>query len=234
LQSDRVDEPFEVSRTAPLERRLDIRRIQAPSSLVEIQEVQSSESDDENDTASVRYTNTESGTDSDEEFIPDTTPTTREESDFIFVQPHSYLLNFNPNHVMESISGYIVNEHGRKVSQTALLDPALPQNLISLAHASQLGCALEPQDDEENIPINLGNGEIKRSSGRVILQWCQGIHRATFPVGCLVYEHAVRDLVFGKPFLENTSYIPLDAKHTLKNGVTVEFMGKNKKAVTRE
>jgi hypothetical protein len=114
------------------------------------------------------------------------------------------------------------------------LDPALPQNLISLAHASQLGCAFEPQDAEENIPIDLGNGEIKRSSGQVILHWGQGIHRPTFEVRCLVYEHDIRKLVFGKPFLENASYILLDAKHTLKSGVTVEFMGKNKKAVARE
>jgi hypothetical protein len=234
LQSDRVNEPFEVSRTMPLEPRIVIWRSQGNSLLAEIQEDHSAESDSENDTASVGYTNTDSGTDNDEEIISYSAPTIREESNFIPVQPHSYLLDFNPDTAMESVSGYIVNDHGRKVSQTALLDPALPQNLISLAHASQLGCALEPQDGEENIPIDLGNGEIKRSGGQVVLQWGQGIHRATFPVRCLVYEHDVRDLVFGKPFLENASYIWPDAKHTLKNGVTVEFMGKNKKAVARE
>jgi hypothetical protein len=234
LQSNRMDDPFEVSRPPPLEPRLNIKRSQSPNLFVEIEEVPSSESDDENDTAFVGSTNADSGTDSDEEIISHTTPTTREGSDVIPVQPTSYLLDFNPDNSIESVSGYIVNEDGQKVSQTALLDPALPQNLISLAHASQLGCAFEPQEDEENIPINLGNGEIKRSSGQVILQWGQGIHRATFPVCCSVYEHAVRNLVFGKPFLENASYIWPDAKHTLKGGVTLEFMGKNKKAATRE
>jgi hypothetical protein len=62
----------------------------------------------------------------------------------------------------------------------------------------------------------------------VILQWGQGIYRATFPVHCFVYDCHLKNLVFGKEFLEEESYICPDAKHTLKSRVTVEIRGKNK------
>jgi hypothetical protein len=103
LQSDRVDGPFEVSRTMPLEPRIVIWKSQE-NSFAETQEDQSAESDSEIDTASVGYTNTDSGTDNDEEIISHIAPTTREERNFIPGQPHSYLLDFNPDNAMESVS----------------------------------------------------------------------------------------------------------------------------------
>jgi hypothetical protein len=78
--------------------------------------------------------------------------------------------------------------------------------------------------------IDFGNGQRKRSSGQVILQWGQGIHQAAFPVRCFVYDCHIKNLVFEKEFLVEASYIWPDAKHTLKSGVTVEFMGENKQA----
>jgi hypothetical protein len=186
--------------------------------LVEIQEFQSSESNNENDSASIRYSNTDSGTDSDEESISDTNPTLREGSEFILLHPNRYLFNLDSESAIESVSGYIILELGRKVLQTALLDHVLPQNIISLNHARELGCIFEPQGDEKTISIDFGNGERKRSSSQVILHWGQGIHRATFPVRCFVYDCHIRNLVFGKEFLEKASYIWPDAKDTLESG----------------
>jgi hypothetical protein len=180
-------------------------------------EIQSVESDNENSAVLVRSSDTDSSANNDGDMVSNTIPTSREESDYFSVQPHSYLLNFNPDRAIESISGYIIREDGGKISQTALLDPVLPQNLISLAHAKQLGCTIEPHDEKHIVLIDFGNGETGRSGGQVTFEWCQGLHRKTFPVRCFVYDHDIRNLVFGKPFVERGSHYWPDVKKAVSS-----------------
>jgi hypothetical protein len=59
------------------------------------------------------------------------------------VRPNNYPFNLNSGHSIESVSGYVILEHGRKVLQSALLDHVLPQNIISLNHAKELGCTFD-------------------------------------------------------------------------------------------
>jgi hypothetical protein len=67
-----------------------------------------------------------------------------------------------------------------------------------------LGLELEPPDDEDADPVyfQFTNGERRKSCGEVVIYWSEGVrNRKPFRVRCLVYEHGIRDLIFGKPFL---------------------------------
>ncbi|CZR68731.1 uncharacterized protein PAC_18630 [Phialocephala subalpina] len=208
LQESGIDQISVLPQISARGPRLEAGPGHSPSLQAESQESRPAEFDNQGETAIVSHTNTDSNTstDSDTGIISNTNSTTREESDFVLVQPHSYLFSFNPDHAIQSISGYIILKRGEQVSQTALLDPTLPQNLISLAHAIHLGCTIEPHDETESISIDFGNGKTKRNSGHVILRWSQGGHRKPLRVRCLVYEHDIRNLFFGKPFVEKRNH----------------------------
>ncbi|KAF8846624.1 hypothetical protein BDZ45DRAFT_812186 [Acephala macrosclerotiorum] len=214
LQESGIDQISVSSQISTRGPRLEAGPGHSPGLADESQQVRLAGSDNQNETVIVNHTDTDSdiGTDSDTVNTPNTNSTTREEGNFILAQPHdhilslnpdhAYILSFNPDHAIESISGYIIPERGERVSQTALLDPTFPQNLISLAHAIHIGCTIEPHDEKESTPIDFGDGKTKRSSGQVILSWSQGGHRKPLRVRCLVYEHDIRKPLFGKPFVE--------------------------------
>jgi hypothetical protein len=105
---------------------------------------------------------------------------------------------------MEAVSGYISTLNGR-VSITALLDQSLEQNIISAAFAAQNGLAIRPHDD---IWIDFGQGETEMSLGTVALEWSGSMYKyeRSVTIHCLVYEHSIRDLVFGRPFVEKTRH----------------------------
>ncbi len=84
-----------------------------------------------------------------------------------------------------------------------MIDEGLNCNLISLARAQKLGLEPEPPDDERPIYFAFGNSEKRRISGQVVIRWSERVVKGKpFPVRCLVYEHDIRSLVLGKPFLE--------------------------------
>jgi hypothetical protein len=129
------------------------------------------------------------------------------EEDFVSVKPKSYLLELGSNsgRPVKSIQGYINTDTSNGgVSTTALIDEGLDYNLISLAHAQKLGLELDPPDDERPLCFTFENGEKRRSSGQVVVRWSERVVKGKpFPVRCLVYEHDIRSLIFGKPFLED-------------------------------
>jgi hypothetical protein len=130
------------------------------------------------------------------------------DGDFISVRATNYLMELSPNRPLESVSGYIDSANG-PVSSTAVLDAGLYCNIISLAKVQALGLELEtPGDDEEPVWLQFENGERRKCSGKIVIRWTDHtrIRKKSFPVPCLVYEHAVRDLVFGEPFSERRKH----------------------------
>jgi len=156
-------------------------------------------------------------------------PSSRDEEDFISVRQKSYLLRLNSDSGRQAkpIPGYIHTDT-RSIFVTALLDAALDYNVISLAQVQNWGLELEPPDDEDPVWFQFEDSEKWKSCGRVIITWSKGVaHLKPLRVRCMVYEHNIRDLVFGKPFLERR-------KHYWGNdGVEVEeskVRGKTKEA----
>jgi hypothetical protein len=128
------------------------------------------------------------------------------DEDFISVGPKSYLLQLNSTRPMIPTQGYVNIDH-RSISITALLDKTLDHNLISLARVQSLGLEMEPPDDEDPVYFHFENGEKRKSCGQVVILWSKGVqYRKPFRVRCLVYEHDIRSLMFGKPFLERERY----------------------------
>ncbi|KAG4435996.1 hypothetical protein IFR05_008538 [Cadophora sp. M221] len=120
----------------------------------------------------------------------------------------SYLQCFNGSGSMRSEPGFIA-ANGERIPTTANLDPECPQNLISIAHAARLGLVIEPhnaadEDASQAVTIAFPNGEKIKSSGEVTFQWSAGSssHKPPFNVRCFVYEHDIRNLVLGRPFLD--------------------------------
>ena len=140
-----------------------------------------------------------------------------EQVDYTSVRPTSnYLQYFNGSGSMQSVSGYVV-ANGQHVPTTANVDPEIPQNLISIAYAAQLGLTIQPHetadgDGSPEVTITLPGGEERKSSGEVVFQWSAGSssHKPPFNVRCLVYEHGIRNLVLGRLFL--------DQRHRYWNG----------------
>jgi len=131
-----------------------------------------------------------------------------EGSHFVSVRATNYLMDLNPNRPLQSISGYINTTKG-PISLTAVLDAGLDCNIISLAMVQGLGLHLEtPENNEEPLWLQLGDGERRKSSGQVVIRWSGGTRNRnkSFSVPCLVYEHSVRDLVFGKPFVDKRKF----------------------------
>jgi len=132
-----------------------------------------------------------------------------EQVDYTSVRPTSnYLQYFNGSGSMQSVSGDIV-ANGQRFSATANVDPEFPQNLISIAYVSRLGLTIQPHetadgDGSPEVTIVLPGGEERKSSGEVVFQWSAGSssHNPPFNVRCLVYEHGIRNLVLGRPFLD--------------------------------
>jgi len=130
------------------------------------------------------------------------------QSDFLSVQASRYLLKLNSQSPLRAISGYVTTPKG-PVQVTGLLDPKLKQNVVSLAFLATLELTIEsPDDDKEVTNIDFGNGEIEKSIGQVVLEWSQGAFLTKQPlrVLCLVYEHGIRDFVFGEPFLRRKNH----------------------------
>jgi hypothetical protein len=124
------------------------------------------------------------------------------DEDFVSVGPKSYLLQLNSTRPMIPTQGYVNIDH-RAISITALLDKTLDHNLISLARVQRLGLEMEPPDDEDPVYFHFENGEKRKGCGQVVILWSEGVqYRKPFRVRCVVYEHDIRPLVFGKPFLE--------------------------------
>jgi hypothetical protein len=135
-------------------------------------------------------------------------PSSRDEEDFISVQPKSYLLGLNSDFGQKAqpIPGYIHTDT-RTIFVTALLDAALDYNVISLAQVQSWGLELEPPDDEDPVWFQFENDEKWKSYGVVVITWSEGAaHLKPFRVRCLVYEHNIRGLIFGKPFLEKREH----------------------------
>jgi hypothetical protein len=135
-------------------------------------------------------------------------PRSRDEEDFISVRSKSYLLELNSEFGQQAkpIPGYIHTDTS-KIFVTALLDAALDYNVISLAQVRSWGIELEPPDDEDHVWFQFENGEKWKSFGVVVITWSEGAaHLKPLRVRCLVYEHNIRDLIFGKPFLEKREY----------------------------
>ena len=133
------------------------------------------------------------------------------EGDFISVHPTTSHLEFNPSlsHSLEGIKGYINTTNGRK-SATALLDTKLPQNLISLAYAKELGLEIQlPDEAQDGFWIRVDNGQEKKSNGFIAVEWSQGafLDDKAFRVPCLVYDHdEIKTIVFGAPFLNKRKH----------------------------
>jgi hypothetical protein len=133
-------------------------------------------------------------------------PVSPQEGDFIAVTPISYVLHLSQDSVMEAVSGYINTSSGR-MSTTALLDKSLEQNIISAAFATKNTLVIQAHDEkEEDIEIDFGNGKKEKSLGTVTLEWSESIYEGSVRIHCLVYEHNIRDLVFGKPFVVKTKH----------------------------
>jgi hypothetical protein len=128
------------------------------------------------------------------------------DGDFISVQRTSDEIHFDPVIFHESISGYVATSNS-VVKTAALLDRELPENIISLALATQLGLQLEDTDESKWIYIGKGTG--KKSRGRVVLKWSQGafLDHTPLRVHCWVYEDdQATVLVFGNAFVGKRSH----------------------------
>lgn len=133
------------------------------------------------------------------------------EGDFISVHPTTFHLEFNPSisHSLDGIKGYINTTKGWK-SATALLDTELPQSLISLAYAKELGLEIQlPDEAQEAFWIRLDNGQERKSNGSIAVEWSQGafLDDRAFRVPCLVYDgDEIKTIVFGAPFLNKKKH----------------------------
>ncbi len=155
-------------------------------------------------------------------------PRSKDKEDYISVRPKSYLLELNSDSGQKAwpIPGYIHTDK-RKIFVTALLDTALDYNVVSLAQVKGWGLEPEPPDDEDHVWCHFVSGEKWRSCGSVFITWSDGAaHLKSLRVRCLIYEHNIRDLIFGKPFLNKREY------YWKRDGVEVEeskVRGKTKK-----
>ena len=133
------------------------------------------------------------------------------EGDFISVHPTTSHLEFNPgfSQSLDGIKGYIKTTNGWK-SATALLDTELPQSLISLAYAKELGLEIPlPDEAQEAFWIRVDNGQERKSNGFIAVEWSQGafLDDRAFRVPCLVYDSdEIKTIVFGAPFLNKRKH----------------------------
>lgn len=133
------------------------------------------------------------------------------QGDFISVYENSYLLNLNPSHELLAESGYIVTPLGA-VSTTALVDSDFGANLISQSYAIRLGLEIEELDaneqESDGVWIDFGDGQRQRAVGKLSLNWNDGLlsSKVSFSVHCSVFEHNVRNVVFGEPFIRKRNY----------------------------
>jgi hypothetical protein len=128
----------------------------------------------------------------------------RNEGDFVSVRPINYLLELNPDHTIESVTGFINGVH-----ITAILDRDFDANLISQAQAITIGLEVQPPG-EDNVLINLGDHQEQGepSVGTVIFEWSEGPSstRRPFRVPCFVCAHNIRPLILGRPFVERVAH----------------------------
>ena len=142
-----------------------------------------------------------------EDELPVSTPRDAD-GDFISVQKTKRKIYFDPSIYHETTSGYIATGHG-PAQVTALLDRNIPENIISLALASKLGLEIELYDSNYDKDgdwkwIRFGDGEEKKSRGRVVLKWGQDAFSTHAPlkVHCWVFGDEEEDvLVLGGPFV---------------------------------
>ncbi|OBT64739.1 hypothetical protein VE03_05857 [Pseudogymnoascus sp. 23342-1-I1] len=133
------------------------------------------------------------------------------QGNFISVYENSYLLNLNPSHQFLAESGYIATPIG-PVSTTALVDSDFGANLISQSYAVRLGLEIEELDaneqESDGVWIDFGDGQRQRAVGKLCLKWNNGLlpSKVSFSVHCWVCEHNVRNVVFGKPFIEKRNH----------------------------
>jgi hypothetical protein len=135
-------------------------------------------------------------------------PSSKDEEDFISLREKSYLLELNSDSGQQAkpVPGYI-HTGTHTIFVTALLDAALDYNVTSLAQVQSLGLELEPPDDEDPVWLQFKNNERRKSCGVVVITWSNGTaHLKPLRVRCLVYEHNIRGLIFGKPFLEKSEH----------------------------
>lgn len=126
-------------------------------------------------------------------------------NDFMSIRPTTHLLRFGPKGNLQTIKGYILTNQGHS-SVTALLNPKLPQNLISLTMVREFGLQIHPlEHDTDDFRIQLYDGPATGAAGRVSFKWSQGafLDNAPFTVHCLVHDHEqISDLMFGKDFVD--------------------------------
>jgi hypothetical protein len=133
------------------------------------------------------------------------------DGDFISVHKTKRKIFFNPTAYHESIIGWVRSSRN-EIQITALLDPKLPESIISLALCFKLGLVIEKYDEEHDEEgdwkwIRVAGGEGKRSRGRVVVTWSQGGSNRPLKVHCWVFEGVGEEvLVFGKPFMEKRRY----------------------------
>lgn len=151
-------------------------------------------------------------------------PQLQVEGDFVGVHSNSYLLHYNPSHDISSEQGFIITPDGPK-PVTVLLDNKLAQNIISQDYAIELGLQIDLMDEDEAFSelnnIDFGDGQVEKSLGRVTLQWREGTQLGVkpFSVHCLVYEHGVRKVVLGVPFITKREHYKDRARIRAGGGV---------------
>jgi hypothetical protein len=132
------------------------------------------------------------------------------QGDFINVYENSYFLDLNPSHQLIAEAGYIITPKG-PVSTTALIDPSLGENLLSQSYAIRLGLDINDLDAEEEIDgpwVNFEDGQRQRPIGQLRLEWNDGLlaSKVSFSVHCWVFEHHMRNVVFGEPFIRKRNH----------------------------
>jgi hypothetical protein len=133
------------------------------------------------------------------------------QGDFIGTYSSSYLLHLNPHHTFTAESGFINTPTG-PISATALVDNDFEGNFISQAYAVRLGLTIQELEDEEEGSkeswIDFGDGQRERKVGTVALRWGDGLmpDGRSFSVHCWVCVHDIRNLVFGRPFVEKRNH----------------------------
>ena len=138
-------------------------------------------------------------------------PPTQTQGDFIGTYSSSFLLHLNPHHTFTAETGYIYTPTGA-ISATALVDKDFEGNFISQAYAVRLGLEISELEDEEDGVneswIDFGDGQRQRKVGTVTLRWGDALmpDRKSFPVHCWVCVHDIRNLVFGRPFVEKRNH----------------------------
>jgi hypothetical protein len=133
------------------------------------------------------------------------------QGDFINVYENSDFLDLNPPHQLIAEAGYIITPKG-PVSTTALIDPSLSENLISQSCATRLGLEIEDLGTEEEEIVgpwvNFRDGQRQRPVGKLKLEWNDGLSASnvSFSVRCWVFEHSLRNVVLGKPFIKKRNH----------------------------